>query len=199
MHAAQARMTAAMGSLWAPTTNATLALYATLTGFDPATGKPDKGTDVETAMGYMASRGIILDVALRDMLHPVLLSANPDEQSLATGWFGWVGYSLALPLAAQDMTTRFDVPACGLNAEAGRPGGWGAHFIVSCAYEQSASSMMRRCISWGLDMEITQAFIDAYLLRADSGWSNDALDAMGMSLDGLDHEGLMQAAQSLQA
>lgn len=194
MHAAQARMAAMMGSEWNPTEAETLRLYSVLTGFDPATGAPDRGTDVDTALNYMACVGVPIDPSFRDMLHPLSVSPSAAEQCLATEWFGWVGYSLALPLAAQDMTERLDVPRCGLDAAAGRPGGWGAHFVVTCAYDQSRSAIMRRCLTWGQDMEITQAFIDAYLLRADSGWSNDSLDTSGRSFDGLDRDALARYA-----
>lgn len=197
LHAIQWRTAAAWSNQWDPTDNQCDTLYSAISDphYDPVTGVNDNGCQVDTAMAYVATRGVRIASQFLDLTHPVSVAPDPVHQQMAIEACGWVGWSLALPLAANDMNGRFDVAGDG---PAWEPGSGGDHFVPGGAYDTGVGgSVMFRCVTWGRVWEMSPAFLDRYLLRADSGWSNDWLMASGVSASGLDRLALEQAAGRL--
>jgi hypothetical protein len=184
-HLAQMRMTNVWHSEWQPTAQQALALYTLLTGYDPTNGANDNGTDVDSFMAYWTSSGLDTGLQGNDVaLHVALTLGNLDELRLGVDWFVGAGLSIAMPLAWQEATDVWDMPASGMTSAAGRPNGWGGHFVPTGRYDKDGFYV----ISWGKEFLITPNALLAYGLRYDTGFSPDTLTTAGRTLGGLSRD-----------
>lgn len=175
---AQLRVANALKSSWTPSVSAVLNLYSALTGFNPNAPASDNGTDVPTAMSRWATTGLNgLQVA--DEIQATVTIDPKDIASLqcAIQWFCAVGLSFALPKAAITASV-WDVPTSGVDSPEGQPGGWGMHFAPSGRFDTHGNFYI---ITWGEEVPVTSAFIQAYAVAADTNISQTWLSASGQS------------------
>ncbi len=192
---AQIRMANAWKSTWTPQADAVLKLYSALTGFSQSVPASDNGTDVPTAMSWWAQHGLDLGLQSPDVLwpHVTVDHQNMAELQCAIDWFGGVGFSFALPKSAMNAAT-WDVPASGVDSPDGQPGGWGMHFAPSGRFDIDGNFYV---VTWGEEVPVTTAFIQAYAVAADTGVSQTWLSASGKSPPGLTLAQLGTAAVNL--
>jgi hypothetical protein len=192
LRAIQVRRAVAWDDTWTPTKDMALALYAALTGFDPATLAGDKGTNTAQAMAAWSTGGYRvddqnLDVVCWAKVDPV----NDDHIAIAIAHTGPLQVTLALPKAAEDITTWSKAPGTGAGWE---PGSWGAHRVtVGMFYGRD-----RMCRTWGEDELIHPDFWSAYVLAVDATLSREWLDATGLAPIGLDWDALAADVAGLQ-
>jgi len=183
----QLRRANAWGDSWAPTTDMVLARYSALTGFDPATGLPDDGTDTAEDMQAWCSRGIRLDGQNEDVpLWTVVDPAEMQHVNLAIAHFGGVAITLALPAAAQDLAWD-RAPGSGADWV---PGSWGNHRVCSGKYDGA----VRTVRTWGRDVAMHPEFWSRYVIAVDVALSREWLDATGLSPPGMDWDALREDA-----
>ncbi len=192
---AQLRMANAWRSSWTPNAGAVLNLYTALTGFDPNNPATNNGTDVPTAMGWWAQKGLNLGLQAADVMWPHVTVDPHDiaELQCAIQWFCAVGFSFALPTSAIAAAV-WDVPASGVDSPEGRPGGWGMHLAPSGRFDLNGNFYV---ITWGQEVPVTPAFIQTYAVAADTGVSQTWLSASGQSPLGLNLSQLDAAAVNL--
>lgn len=159
--------------------DAALALYSELSGYDPATGRPDNGlveTDVldrwKTPVGLYGNR--LADYAFvspRSLIHL--------KQTI---WvYGGIYLGLQLPAAAEHQT------------DAGEP--WtipwfsrdlGGHCVISQKYDEHYLYVA----TWGLLQKVEWSFVQKYFDAGYAPYNPAWLDASGHSPGGLDAAGL---------
>ncbi len=171
------------GDAWKPDTPLALGLYATLTGFNPATGLPDDGTDTAASMAYWARTGVLANIT-RDV--SLWATVNPLDNtgiSLAIAHAGPVLATIALPLAAQDLAAWGQAPgAQGTWA----PGSWGYHRVMVAAYD----GQFRTVRTWGEDVQTHPDFWARYVVAVDVAISRGWLTTTGLTLAGMDWDAL---------
>lgn len=186
LRAIQVRRRVAHGDAWVPTREMALARYARLTGFDPASGSPDLGTDTAVDLADWVTNGI--QVNNQDL--EAVLWATVDPRATvdvvrALAHMGPLLVTLNLPLAAQDPNAWGRAPD---STHGGwRPGSWGCHRVVLGAFDAPTGWVVR---SWGWDVHVHPAFWDAYVLGVDVTLSRAWLDVTGRAPPGLDWDAL---------
>ena len=179
LRAQETRRANAWSDVWAPTEAEAVALYSTLTGYDPATGLPDDGTDTAQAMSHWAVNGILGDVVLWTTVDHNAVT----HVSLAIAHTGPVQVTLSLPIAADDVSTWAKSPGDGAGWE---PGSWGNHRVLVGAYD----GLERVCRTWGQDVVMHPEFFARYCIGVDVTLSREWLDTTGVSPAGLDWDAL---------
>jgi hypothetical protein len=186
LRAIQVRRANARGDSWRPTRDGALSLYAALTGFDPATGSPDAGTDTARAMASWATNGIrINDQNLDVVCWATVDPADAAHIAIAIGHTGPVQITLALPAAAHDLAIWAQPPGIGAGWE---PASWGYHRVMVGKFDSSE----RVCRTWGRDVPIHPAFWSAYVVAVDATLSREWMEATGLAPSGLDWDALRQ-------
>jgi hypothetical protein len=181
----QVRRANAWRDTWAPTTNMCLDRYAALTGFDPATGLPDNGTDTTIDMTNWCTKGIRLDTQNVDVPHWCTVDPhNVQHVNLAIAHTGPVAVTFNLPIGAQSLDWS---KAPGTSAD-WKAGSWGAHRIPAGKYDGSERTIR----TWGRDLLVHPDFWDAYCLAVDVTVSREWLSATGLAPSGLDFDALEQ-------
>lgn len=183
------RMANAWDSARRSTTAQAIALYSRWTGYNPATGQPDDGTDPVQAMTDWGVHG--LDVGLQAPDAIIWTRVDPQNQDhlkIALKLSGPVQLNLALPISAQDTSRTWDVPASGLGGPA-EPGSWGLHRAIFAKFDDGTFFIR----TWGTDQPATPAFMRAYGTGADATLSRDWFDATGLSPPGLSWDAAMAA------
>ena len=126
------RLANSMGDTWKPTAAMTIARYSRLTGYDPATGQPDDGTDTAVDTADLCSRGLEINDQLLDVPHWTLLDpTNLEHMKIAIAHFGAVAMTLNLPIALQDLDFA-KAPGAGPDWVVGS---WGMHRVGSGKYD----------------------------------------------------------------
>jgi hypothetical protein len=120
-------------------------------------------------MQWWAQHGLDLGLQEPDVSWPHLSvnTKNIAELQYAIEWFCAVGLSFALPSSAKS-GTRWDVPASGVDSPEGRPGSRGVHFAPAGRFDVNCNFYV---ITWGEEVPVTPAFIEAYAVAADTGVS----------------------------
>lgn len=154
--------------------------YSAVSGYNPKTGANDNGAVLMDVLKLWRNKGI--------GGHKVkaFVSINPrnhDHIKLAIDLFGGVYMAVGLPLSAQGKTS-WDSPAntTGRN----RPRSWGGHAIPSVTYNS------RYCpvITWGMEIDMTWDFWDAYgeecyaIISTD--WITDGQSPSGFDMNRLE-------------
>lgn len=88
---------------------------------------------------------------------------NPEELRTAIYLLHGVQFGLALPIAAQKMTNQGKWDYNGQTGSEWEPGSWGGH----CVYGKKYSPNSIFVKTWGMEIEMTNAFIKKY---ADEAW-----------------------------
>lgn len=182
LHSIMARIAVVTGKLITFTDADALGLYSAVTGYDPATGANDNGTDIVTALEYWKANGIFgHKIAGWATVDPT----NPIEVRVATQIFGPLIAGVNLPRSAE------------LQTDAGQP--WsvvpfspdlGGHCIPYSAYGDSGET----CETWGADQAIAEGFTQRKCDELYLVISEDWLDAQGFSPTHLDFNGLIAAS-----
>jgi hypothetical protein len=171
------------GDAWRPSTLDAVALYSLLTGYDPATERPDAGTDTITAMNWWAVRGVQAgsdtDVSLWAPSYP----HYAPHLAMAIAYLGPVQATFALPRAAEGLPDWDVAPGTG---EEWAAASWGYHRVVVGAFD----GLLRRARSWGRDLTIHPEWWAAYCVGVDVPLSREWCDTVGRSPAGLDWQGL---------
>ena len=180
----QVRMANSWGSSWKPTKDMAFGLYQALTGFDPATLKPDDGTDTASAMAYWSQSGVRIDSQNLDVV--LWATVAPDDaatiaQAIETTCCLQV--TLSLPTAAQDVSVWGKAPGTGPEWA---PGSWGSHRVAVAAFD----GLERVCRTWGDDVVMHPDFWAAYVIGVDATLSREWMSATGLSPAGLDWDAL---------
>lgn len=152
------------------TTEAALAVYAAITGYDPANPATDRGAVEVDVLQYWLRTGIAVnDVAAADQIdgYAVLDHADIDLVRRSIAAFGGVFAGLAMPLSAQSQNA-WDVTAEGDRGD-GAPGSWGGHAVPLLGYDADGPI----CISWGQVVPMSWAFWQRY---ADEAYAPLSLD-----------------------
>jgi hypothetical protein len=164
LRGAQIRCFAAMGSSWQPTEDQAVTLYQRWTGYDPATGQPDGGTDTAAAMSSWCSEGIHLLEQLEDVPFWYRLDPrNHDHLRKAIYYTGPVQATLNLPIAMRERAGErvWDLRGAG---EGLSPAPGGAHRVVLSGFLQD----MLLAVTWGRVVILAKPFWDAYGIAADA-------------------------------
>lgn len=174
----------AWGDSWKPTTDMTLGRYAAMTGFDPATGQPDNGTDTADDLTAWCCHGIRIDSQNLDVPRwAVINPAEPEHVNLAIAHLGGIQITISLPAAAEDPSIWSKAPGTGPSWQ---PGTLGQHRITSSKYDE----LTRTVRTWGLDIEMHPEFWSRYVIATDAILSREWLDATGLTPDDLDWDAL---------
>lgn len=180
----QSRRANAWGDTWKPTKQMALSLYTLRTGFNQLTGQPDNGTDTVADMTAWVQHGIQLDEQNLDVvLWATVNPARDDEIALAVAHLGPIAVSMALPIAAQDLSTWSQAPGQGADWT---PASWGYHRVAAGAFD----GRQRVVRTWGNDITMHPEFWSRYVVECDAALSREWLDATGLSPDGLDWNAL---------
>lgn len=190
LRAIQIMRAAAAGDARKPSTAEALALYRAWAGWD-GTAATDLGTASDAAAALWASTGVAWGEQWRDI--PAVAGFDPRVAShlrAAIAWLGPVQLDLDLPASArsQQVWSVADGP---LSA----PGSWGAHRVCVGKYD----SLGFHAVTWGMEMPVTEAFIEAYALDAMVAISRSWLDVTGRSPLGLDLDALEAESRALTA
>jgi hypothetical protein len=180
-HAIMARTAVADGQPTVPTDQQIINAYAVVTGYDPATGANDNGTDLATALDFQQSAGLAGD---RIAGYVAIDPTNQAEVQQAIYLFGSVMLGVQLPQSAERQTA------------AGEP--WdlewfspivGGHGIPLVCYGPDGPS----CVTWGRNQDMTWRFLSHQADEAYAVVDADWLGRSGQSVTGLDLAGLLAA------
>ena len=178
-----ARRANAAGDDTVPTLAQVLGDYATLTGFDPATGLPDDGTDTDAGMNAWCSAGVRIGDQVLDIVHRTLVDPTNDAHvDIAINCAGPVMGTWRLPQAMMDPANWSRAP--GTDAD------WatiaGEHETALGATDGDGMVTAR---TWGMDLlvhpEVRRRFLidcDVPLDLSAGGW----LQTTGLTPAGLD-------------
>ncbi len=194
----QLQMGNAMRSGWVPSEEEALELYSHVSQFNLTTRVPDRGTELDTAESFVWRTGVDLGFQSPIVLMPVQVDIRtPSSMDIATEFFGGIALCFDLPAAAQNLTV-WDFPAgVDTNSWEWHPGTLGGHFVASGRYEQDPAKR-RYCVSWGMEIPISQAWIDRYLICASAFASRTIwFDPLGKSPAGFDWDQTINLADQL--
>jgi hypothetical protein len=180
--------TAARGALFIPSDEDILQAYAS-TGFDPATGKHDNGTNELDALKYMTSTGI---AGHKIGAYVSVDLQNPQELKAAIWLFGGVLNGVSLPLSAQG-ESKWDYPPDDNNKRDPRPGSWGGHGIPSMSYYGDNFDV----ITWGAPLSVNSSFYYNYMDEAYAIISPDFVDGAKPSPLGFNMDQLLSDLESV--
>jgi hypothetical protein len=184
-HAIESRTAVATGTPGFVSDEVVIGAYAAVTGYDPATGSGDNGTDLATALDYQQTTGLAGD---RIAGYVAIDPTDQIEVEQAIYLFGAVMLGVRLPQSAERQTAE------------GRP--WdldwfspiiGGHGIPLVAYGANGPE----CITWGKNQWMTWRFLSHYADECYAVVDPDWLTRSGQSPTGLDLDGLLAALSQL--
>lgn len=190
LRAIQIMRAVAAGDARKPTAGQALALYRAWAGWD-GSAATDLGTASDVAAARWAGEGVAWGEQWLDV--PAVAGFDPRIVShlrAAIAWLGPIQLDLDLPFSAQNQSA-WEVAS----GEEARPGSWGAHRVCVGKYDAGGF----RCVTWGSEMALSEAFIEAYALDATASISRSWLDVFGHSPLGLDLDALEAASRGLAA
>lgn len=177
------RIANAMGSTWRPTAQMALDRYSRLTGYDPATGQPDAGTDTAMDSADLCTTGLLVNAQLLDVPHWTLIDpANFEHMRIAVAHLCTVAMTVNLPMALQDLDFS-KPPGTGPDWA---PGGWGMHRLGSGKYDGDVFTVR----TWGMDLPVHPDTLRLILVAAECRVSRRWLQASGLAPSGLDYDAL---------
>lgn len=183
----------AWGDEWKPTPDVVLKRYAAMTGFDPAKGIPDLGTDTASDMATWCSKGIRIDSQNEDV--PFWIVLNPHDLNAVNAAIEYLGpilLTMALPSAAENPASWSIAPGTGPGWE---PGSLGYHRTIAGKYDGA----IRTTRTWGRDYEMHPEFWSRYVVGADATISREWLDTTGRSPSNIDWNELLSDRSILAA
>ena len=181
------RRATAAGDTTPPAVADVLADYATLTGFDPATGQPDDGTDTSAGMTAWITKGVRVNDQTLDIPHWVTVDPTNDAHvALAIDCAGPLMATWRLPMAMQDPAVWSQAPGTGTDWTTV----WGEHEVCLAATDGEALCWVR---TWGNDLEVHPDIRRRFMIGVDvpldlsvGGW----LQTTGLTPMGLDYAAL---------
>ena len=177
----------AWGDQRRPTADQVVALYTELSGFNPATGVPDDGTDTAQAMAAWCANGVYLDPQTCDVVRWATVDpANLEHVKLAIATTGPIQITLNLPLSAQETPNWALDPTPWLGQPDWKPGGWGPHRVGGGKYDGDTLEVL----TWGKYVPVHPRWFSAYALGCDATISREFLDTTGIAPNGLDWSAL---------
>jgi hypothetical protein len=192
LRAIQMRRAVVGRDAWKPAAARALELYEALTGFNPATGQPDRGTDTALAMQAWCASGVWINSQDVDVVRWASVDpARLDHTRLAVAHTGPVQVTLALPLAAQDVAVWAEAPGFG---PAWAAGSWGCHRVICGKYDAAGLTVR----TWGQDVPMSLPFWRAFVVAVDAALSREWLDTTGLAPSGLDWAALQADMEALQ-
>jgi hypothetical protein len=174
-----------------------LADYGAITGYDPATGANDNGTDPNDALKFWSHLPVgdprkvlaYAEVNLKDL----------EEVRSAIQIFGGIYLSLAMPKSAQAQVGGvWDVDWWPEPWDA-IPGTWGGHQVEWPYLDMRGSKLGIEVATWGAMQAMTAAFLDKYATAGRVRVTAQLVAETGLSPAGLNLEQLLFDAASLQA
>jgi hypothetical protein len=187
----QSRRANAHGDTWKPTKDDADPLYTLRTGYDPATGQPDIGTDTVADMTAWATTGIRLDAQNEDIIRWATVELDRDDEiAIAIAHLGPQPLTLNLPIAFQDYSNWSVAPG---NTADWQPGSWGMHRVAVGAFD----GRQRVCRTWGLDLILHPDSWLKYGVRNDICVSRNWIDTTGLSPAGLDWDALVADVEAI--
>ncbi len=168
-------------------TDATLADYGSITGFDPTAGPvgdnpTDQGTDIGQLADFWMSTGLVDSNGQRHKVVAVM-DLNPGdlrELWLATYLFQTIGLGFAIPQSAIDQNRRqepWDVVG-----DDGGSGIQGGHYVPAMGRLANGNGVL---VTWGKLQEFTPAFYTMYNNQGIVALSEDMM-VNAQSIDGFD-------------
>jgi len=145
--------TDANGAMVTPADKDIIAAYAAITGYNPVTGKHDKGAVEIKVLNYWRKTGI---ASHKILAYAALEPGNHDHIRQSVYLFGGCYIGMALPVSAQTQRI-WSVPPGGPHGT-GAPGSWGGHAVPVIGYDTHGLNI----ITWGATKRMTWAFWDAY-------------------------------------
>ncbi len=193
LRAIELRRAVAWGDAWRPTTADALGLYASLTGFDAATGLPDAGTRTDLAMAVWAQRGIRAGAQFLDLVGWAPVDpADSVELAQTLDHFGPLQLTMEIVPACREPETWASAPGSGTGWDAGEAD---AEWHRVCLGAWHDGTMVVR--SWGEDYPLHPEWAARYVVAVDATLSRDWLDVMDRAPDGLDWDALAASMQAL--
>ncbi len=117
-----------------------IAAYSAVSGYDPATGRPDGGANELDALNYWRQTGI---GGHQIRAYVALEPGNHEHVRDAVAIFGNCYIGLAMPVTAQTQRV-WSVPPNGAVGP-GAPGSWGGHAVPVVAYNARELTV----VTWG--------------------------------------------------
>lgn len=186
------RRAVAWGDVWRPSRDDAIGLYSRLTGFDPASGEPDAGTDTVAAMLAWARHGVAAGTTTDVSLPAPVDPHNMDHVRLALALTGPVQATFALPAAAEGLPDWTATPGASPDWQAAS---WGYHRVVVGAYDGALLTVR----SWGRDIPVGPAFWFAFCVGVDAALSREWTRFTGLSPSGLDWNDLEASRKNFAA
>lgn len=165
-HAVQAFTVNTTGTPFTASDAQVLALYSTVTGEEGAAfnaGPPpvnDNGCIIRDVLNEWRTNGFVgHQLGAYAYINP----RRFDMIRAAIDLFGAVNIGIALPISAQTQFPVWTVTDPTLQGNAA-PGSWGGHSVILTAYSPKTVT----CVTWGLEMYITWAWLYYY---CDEAWA----------------------------
>lgn len=187
LHIAMAQSAVVTGSPLAFTDADAIELYAMVTGYNPATGAGDNGTDLRTLLNFLMTTGY---KGVKLLGYCIVDHTNDDEVDAAEKLFGPLLRGIDLPKSAEAQTDSGQV--------------WdlvpwspilGGHAVASVAKGSGGSTE----ITWGDEQPATSRFDLAETEELYAPISPLWLNAKGFSPTGANVDALIAAAQQYNA
>lgn len=161
-----------------------LASYATLTGYDPATGQPDPGVTTLDMLGHWRTVGIggkritaYVEVDVHDRA----------EVRAAINLAGGLLVGADLPMRAYDQLAAGRPWTRSGRGAASAPGSWGGHAIHIGQYDTRGLT----CTTWGRTQRMSWTWFETYVAEAFAPLSPAWFNAAGVNPLGLDVSALL--------
>ena len=189
LRAAQIRLAVSGRALWDPTDLDADVLYENWgNGYRPLDSSTwQVGTDVNNAMKRWCVDGVLVKPGLLDVVRWLKVDwTQPDHLKKAIDLVGPLCFSFALPRAIQgkaawDFTPNRLDPATAA-------GSYALHRVCTAKFDPDGVYG----ITWGLEVPISWAFIEAYGVAADATPAWDWFETTGVMPSGLDWASLTQ-------
>lgn len=166
------------------------AAYLGLYGGSALNAHNDRGTDARIGAKFRATRGVNDAHASPHRIGAYVFEEAPDYQKLLSAiyTFGAITFCFELPESAEE---RFETGVWDYVKDSPIAGG---HAVAGVARAESGRIVI---VSWGQEVEVTEAFIEKYLQVAMAYVSGSVLDGTGHTPEGLDRPALLAALKSL--
>lgn len=168
-----------------------LAAYSAITGYNPATGRPDPGITSLAMLNYWRRVGV---GGHRITAYVEVDVTSRDEVKAALAVAGGLLIGADLPLSAGDQFREGRQWGMTRGARA-RLGSWGGHAMHAGGYDG-------RCVyvsTWGQVQRMTWAWWETYVAEAYAPISRDWFNAAGLTPTGLDLNALTTELQRITA
>jgi hypothetical protein len=171
---------ASVSSPWAPTLDAVLGRYTALTGFDPATGRPDDGTDTAADLTAWCRDGIALP-DLQRVIVPVWASVDPKRLD-----------HVAAALALAPCLVSLNLPTNWQNIENDKAAWWDPPGALTGDFHRVLLGNSQTLRTWGMDVVVGPVWWETCVVAVDFLAVRDLVPA-----EALDWEGLLADAKGL--